>query len=136
MRQPVWARAIARLMTTRGHRSQSALITAARKHGIHLRPNTLSSALSATKDTCPRLDTLVTIAQALDVPLWALCCEEAEYHLFLSAQQARDRTMDAELFHKLDEVTALIKARQIPVESFHDAPAAIEHGPLKKRRHA
>lgn len=136
MRQhPVWARAIQRLMTAQQYRSQSALIAAARKRGLHLRPNTLSDAMSATKDTCPRLDTLETIARALDVPLWALCCEEAEYHLFLAAQQARDRTMDAELFHKLDEVTALIKARQIPVESFH-IPAAIEHGPVKKRRPA
>jgi len=133
MRQPVWARAIARLMTSRGHRSQSALITAARKHGIHLRPNTLSSALSATTETCPRLNTLETIAQALDVPLWALCCEEADYHLFISAQQARDRTVDAELFHKFDELTALLKVRQSPTESF-GIPAALEHP--KKRRHA
>lgn len=60
MRQhPVWARAIARLMTARGYRSQSALIAAARKHGIHLRPNTLSDAVNATKDTCPRLDSRI-----------------------------------------------------------------------------
>ena len=133
MRQhPVWARAITRLMTARGYRSQSALIAAARKHGIHLRPNTLSDAVNASKDTCPRLDTLETIAQALEVPLWALCCEEADYHLFISAQQARDRTVDAELFHKFDELTALLKVRQAPVESF--LPAALEHP--KKRRPA
>jgi hypothetical protein len=133
--QPVWGRAIERLMRTRHYRSQAALIADARKRHIHLRPNTLSDAISGSKDSCPRLDTLETIAQALDVPLWALCCEESEYHLFLSAQQARDRTMDAELFHKLEEVKALIKERQIPVESFH-VPAAIEHGPVKKRRPA
>lgn len=133
MRQhPVWARAIARLMAARGYRSQSALIAAARKQGIHLRPNTLSDAMSATKETCPRLDTLETIAQALDVPLWALWCEEAEYHLFIAAQQARDRTVDAELFHKFDELTALLKTRQAPVEAFQ--PAALEQP--KKRRQA
>jgi len=76
---------------------------------------------------------LETIAQALDVPLWALCCEEADYHLFISAQQARDRTVDAELFHKFDELTALLKVRQSPTESF-GIPAALEHP--KKRRHA
>lgn len=136
MRQhPIWARAITRLMTVRQYRSQAALISAARKRGIRLRPNTLSDALNMTKTTRPRLDTLEAIAQALEVPLWALCCEEAEYHLFLGALQARDRSLDAELFHKLDEVTALIRARQVPIESSH-VPIVIAEGAPRKRRQA
>ena len=132
MRQhPVWARAIQRLMTARQYRSQSALIAAARKRGIHLRPNTLSDAISATKATCPRLDTLETIAQALDVPLWALCCEEAEYHLFIASLQARNQTMDAELSHRIDELKALIEARQAPTEFY--IPAALDQPPKKRQ---
>ena len=131
--QPVWSRAILRLMTEQGYRSQAALCAAARKRDIPLRPNTLSNATSPTAKNAPRLDTLVTIAQALDVPLWALwalCCEDYEHRLFTATLE---RPMTAE--HVRQELRSIAQILTQLAEA--DEPAPVEAPPqMVKRRTA
>jgi transcriptional regulator with XRE-family HTH domain len=135
MRQsPVWAEAIQRLMSIRGYRTQAALIAAAHKRGIRLRPNTVSDALSPTQTTGPRLDTLAAIAQALEVPLWALCCEGREYHLFMATleTQSQQRTDVQRVLDELDRIRQSVQEIRQHADE-HDAASAV---PLKKRHTA
>jgi len=135
MRQPpIWAEAIQRLMAIRGYRSQAALIAAAHKRGIRLRPNTISDAVSVSQTTGPRLDTLAAIAQALDVPLWALCCEGREYHLFMATleTQAQQRTDVQKLLDELDRIKQSVEHIR---EHANDHEAAAGPGPPLKKRH-
>ena len=124
---PVWSRAIAALLAAQHYRSQAAFIAAARKRKIRIRPNTLSDAMRADATTLPSLETLQTIAAALDVPLWALCCEPEEYAVFTAALGAQDQAFtDAFRQQLLGDVATLITDRFATVERARPQPVKMK----------
>jgi hypothetical protein len=80
----VWAEALNRLMLTKGYRTQTALVKAARKRGLKLRPNTVSAVLNGG---WPARETVETILTVLNVPLWMLFVTDEEYAMFTLASQ-------------------------------------------------
>jgi hypothetical protein len=66
---------------TQGYRSWAEVVRAARKRGIHMRPNTITDVLRGSSN----IDTYVTLARALEVPLWTFYVTDAEEALFTAA---------------------------------------------------
>ena len=132
----IWAAAIKRLMASKGFDSAAALIRSAAERHIKLRPNTVSDAVNKPR---PRMDTLQKMADALDVPLWALYCSESEYAAFtdalahkqaqLQAQQSDDELVSRILTHITpavrDAITDLKKGENQPEESAEPRPRPV-----------
>jgi transcriptional regulator with XRE-family HTH domain len=99
--QTVYIAAIRRLMRARGW-NQNELAAQA---GV--RPNTITDALNPHHE--PRITTLILIARAFRVPLWALCCTEEEYTSFIDqAIRVRAKTLLPEV---VDEVMQRLEQR-------------------------
>lgn len=88
--QQAYITAIRRLMASREW-NQGELATRA---GVM--PNTITDALNP--DRQPRITTLILIARAFNVPLWALFCSELEYGAFT------DRGHRAEVAQQLQQL--------------------------------
>ena len=96
-----WVSAIRRLMAAKGW-SQKQLSD---QSGV--RPNTLSDLLAGTSS---RIETFVALATALDVPMWALFCDDREFALFSTSAQQEDA---AQL--RRQEVRAAVQAEFAPL---------------------
>jgi transcriptional regulator with XRE-family HTH domain len=133
---PVWAQALERTMVAKGYRSQAALVRAARKKGVRLRPNTLSAVLSGTEGS-PRMETLVLLARALEVPLWTFYFSAEEHGIVAQAlaqhreQQVQERSDAAIREAVLTQLSGLVDTVVQQVRAAADAPI-----PLKPRKRA
>lgn len=131
-----WRHNVRRIMAGKDM-TQGDLATAAR-----VRPNTLSDALSGKTD--PGIGTVQKIAQGLDVPLWALFCNEHDYALFSASLKRTEAEHDraaaikaevqAQLAPMVDAIIAKIAGPE-PAAKPEPGPQPVP-ATAKRRKHA